>query len=168
MNLHADVEFATRCAAAPSIEQIEACLRTTVAMTLPPDTVSAELAVRVVDASESQRWNREYRGKDLPTNVLAFPADVPAAVTPRPLGDLVLCADVIRREAAEQGKSAAAHYAHMLVHGSLHLLGFDHDTAVAAAGMEGREVDILRQLGYSNPYAPADAAPTDANALPPR
>lgn len=117
----------------------------------------AALSVRVVDAAEGAALNRDYRGRDYPTNVLSFPFDpppgLPAAASGGFLGDLVLCAPVIEREAAEQGKPLAAHWAHLLVHGLLHLLGHDHLDAGEALRMEARERAILAGLGLPDPYA---------------
>lgn len=122
------------------------------------------LTIRIVGAAESRRLNRTWRNKDKPTNVLSFPAAslspgrngvparFPADRFPE-LGDLAICAPVVAREAREQGKSPQAHWAHMVVHGVLHLLGFDHETDRDASVMEAREVQILAQLGYDNPYA---------------
>lgn len=107
---------------------------------------AAELTIRVVGATESRKLNRTWRGKDKPTNVLSFQADGPL------LGDLAICAPVVAREAREQGKRPAAHWAHMVVHGVLHLLGYDHENDRDAARMEARETKILAQLGMPNPY----------------
>lgn len=112
-----------------------------------------ELAIRLVDEAESQMLNRDYRGKDAPTNVLSFPAELPHGVDLPLLGDLVICAPVVAREAADQGKPPAAHWAHLTVHGVLHLLGFDHKTVQEAEVMEDEERRILAQLGYPDPYA---------------
>lgn len=115
-----------------------------------------ELAIRLVGEDESRALNHDYRGKDKPTNVLSFPAELPEMVLSeldeRPLGDLVICAPVVAREADEQGKALAAHWAHMTVHGLLHLLGHDHVEAVDAAVMEPLEIAILARLGWDNPY----------------
>jgi probable rRNA maturation factor len=119
-----------------------------------------ELVVRVVDEAESRDLNRRYRGKDRATNVLAFPAAEPgempgpAGAGQRALGDLVLCGTVIAREAAEQRKDVTAHWAHMLVHGALHLLGFDHETEGEASRMESLEIRILGGRALPDPYAP--------------
>ncbi|HVI26309.1 MAG TPA: rRNA maturation RNase YbeY [Xanthomonadaceae bacterium] len=118
----------------------------------------ADLAVRLVGAREGRALNRHYRGKDYATNVLSFPADaaegivLPQGVRMPLLGDLVLCAPVIAREAKEQGKPLAAHYAHLTVHGTLHLLGWDHEDAREADCMEQLEREILAGLGIGDPY----------------
>ena len=116
-----------------------------------------ELAVQVVSAGESRRLNHQYRGKDKPTNVLSFPATVPAGVMPQPLGDLVICPMVLKREAKQQGKSERAHWAHLVVHGTLHLVGYDHEQDRDAQRMERREIAVLRKLGFPNPYLVAGA-----------
>ncbi|MEB1608694.1 rRNA maturation RNase YbeY [Xanthomonas campestris pv. campestris] len=117
----------------------------------------ADLAVRIVDEKEGCSLNHHYRGKDYATNVLSFPAELPEGL-PKGikmplLGDLVICAPVVAREAAEQGKSLAAHYAHLTVHGTLHLLGWDHEDDKDADAMEQLERDILTDLGIDDPYA---------------
>jgi len=117
--------------------------------------------VRVVDAEEGRTLNRDYRGKDGPTNVLSFPSDLPgflrAQLEVLPLGDLVICAPVVAAEAAAEGRPLRAHWAHLTVHGVLHLLGFDHGDEADAGVMEAREVAALAALGMDNPYA-TDAA----------
>ncbi|WP_115046769.1 rRNA maturation RNase YbeY [Xanthomonas arboricola] len=117
----------------------------------------ADLAVRIVDEKEGCSLNHHYRGKDYATNVLSFPAELPEGL-PKGikmplLGDLVICAPVVAREAAEQGKSLAAHYAHLTVHGTLHLLGWDHEDDKEADAMEQLEREILADLGIDDPYA---------------
>ncbi|MDR9480257.1 MAG: rRNA maturation RNase YbeY [Spiribacter sp.] len=114
---------------------------------------AAELAIRVVDRAESQQLNRDYRGKDAPTNVLSFAAELPDGVELALLGDLVICAAVVAEEAREQGKTELAHWAHLTVHGTLHLLGFDHISSVDAKRMEAEERQVLADLGYADPYA---------------
>ena len=113
----------------------------------------ADLAIRIVDEREGQALNRHYRGKDYANNVLSFPAELPEGVKLPLLGDLVICAPVVAREAAEQGKPVAAHYAHLTVHGALHLLGWDHGDDVEAEAMEQLERGILAGLGLPDPYA---------------
>jgi probable rRNA maturation factor len=111
--------------------------------------VDGEITVRIVDVEEGQRLNREFRGKDYATNVLTFDY----AQAPVVSADLVLCAPVIAREAEEQGKTLAAHYAHLLVHGTLHAQGWDHETSEADADeMEAYETEILAELGIADPY----------------
>jgi probable rRNA maturation factor len=113
-----------------------------------------EIAVRVVAARESQQLNRLWRGKDKPTNVLSFPAPKELAqASPRPLGDLVICAQVVRQEAVRDGKKLEAHWAHMVVHGALHLAGYDHEVSRRERlRMEKREITVLRSFGFGNPY----------------
>jgi probable rRNA maturation factor len=113
-----------------------------------------EMALQVVSAPRMRLLNRRYRGKDRPTNVLSFPANPAPGVKPRPLGDVLICPTVLRREARAQGKSEQAHWAHLVVHGTLHLVGYDHDKDRAAARMERREIAVLRRLGFANPYRP--------------
>jgi probable rRNA maturation factor len=115
---------------------------------------SAALCVRIVGSAESRRLDREYRGKDTPTNVLSFPSSAEERAATGALGDLVICAPVVAREAREQRKTLGAHWAHMVVHGTLHLLAFDHERARDARAMEALEVEILRGLGFHDPYAP--------------
>ena len=123
--------------------------------------LDAEITVRIVGADEGQRLNREFRHKDYATNVLTFAyaegedlPGLPAAAADVPLaGDLVLCVPVVVREAAAQGKTLEAHFAHLVVHGMLHLQGYDHENETEAAEMEALETAILRELGYADPYA---------------
>jgi probable rRNA maturation factor len=112
----------------------------------------AELVVRVVDEPESRQLNHDYRGKDSPTNVLSFPFEAPPGVPTEHIGDLVICAPVVQREAVEQGKDVQAHWAHMTVHGVLHLLGYDHLNDVEAEEMEALERQVLAGLAYPDPY----------------
>lgn len=111
-----------------------------------------QLSVRIVDGEEARALNRQYRGKDMPTNVLSFPLEAPGFIEPRLLGDIVICAPVVAQEASGQGKQEQAHWAHMLIHGVLHLLGYDHDSDEEAKVMESAEVDILSRLGFADPY----------------
>lgn len=112
----------------------------------------AEVAIRIVDETESAALNAQYRHKNTATNVLSFPSDLPEDCEPPILGDLAICAAVVAREAREQRKPLPAHWAHMVIHGSLHLLGFDHIEDADAEIMEKREIAILHTLGFANPY----------------
>jgi len=123
---------------------------------------NAELSVRLVGRAEGRKLNAQYRGKDYATNVLSFPAS-PSAAPPvaaasdatTHLGDLVICPPVLRAEALEQRKTLRAHWAHLVVHGSLHLIGYDHERDADARRMERREIAVLRRLGFTNPYLSA-------------
>ena len=114
---------------------------------------ATELSIRIVDAREGRALNRDYRGKDYATNVLSFPAELPPGVALPLIGDLAICAPVVAREAAEQGKAPRDHWAHMTVHGVLHLLGYDHQEDAEAEAMEALETRILAGLGIADPYA---------------
>ncbi|MGP9801767.1 rRNA maturation RNase YbeY [Rheinheimera sp. NSM] len=143
-----DLQLASTADNLPTAEQVQQWLDAAIL----PFQAEAEVTVRIVDNSESQQLNFDYRGKDKPTNVLSFPFQCPPGIELALLGDLVICAPVVMTEAAEQGKSLSAHWAHMVVHGSLHLLGFDHINDDDAQQMEAEEVTILQQLGFTNPY----------------
>lgn len=121
---------------------------------------NCEVSVRLVGPAESRQLNARYRGKDYATNVLSFPAIADAAAwaaleAAQPLGDLVICPQVLRAEAREQGKTLRAHWAHLVVHGALHLIGYDHERDDDARRMERREIAVLRRLGFTNPYRSA-------------
>ncbi len=145
MNMHVDLDVVCeeRVPEFPSFERWAnaACER-----------VDAELSVRIVGLEESAELNETYRQKKGPTNVLSFPCEVPEGVPCDLLGDLVICAPVVEREAHEQGKVAEAHWAHMVVHGVLHLQGYDHLETQDAERMEALEVEIMARLGFANPY----------------
>lgn len=117
-----------------------------------PDEQRNELTVRFVDEDESHTLNHTYRGKDSATNVLSFPFEGPPEVSLPLFGDLVICAPVVRAEALEQAKMLQDHYAHMVIHGTLHLMGYDHIEASEAEAMEALECDILAVLGIASPY----------------
>ena len=123
-----------------------------VAASLQQDYAELEQTIRVVGEEESRQLNASYRGMDKPTNVLSFPAESSDYLEYTQLGDLVICAPVVAREAHEQGKTVQAHWAHMVVHGMLHLQGFDHADDADAEDMEALEIEILASLGHTNPY----------------
>ena len=151
--LELDLQLASE-AGAPS----EAQFRQWCELALRQRSADSEMTIRLVDEPEARELNHTWRQKDYATNVLSFPAAAPAvAGAGRPLGDLVICAPVLAREAREQGKSRVAHWAHLVVHGSLHLLGFDHEQDGDARRMERRERRVLAGLGFPDPYAPPPA-----------
>ena len=132
----------------PTAQQIEQWARAAV----QPQSDEVEMTVRIVDEGESHALNLNYRGKDRPTNVLSFPFECPDEVELPLLGDLVICRQVVEREAQEQDKPVMAHWAHMVVHGSLHLLGYDHIEDDEAEEMESLETQIMTGLGFADPY----------------
>ncbi len=143
-----EVQYVIDCATLPDAGQLRDWARAA----LSGDVQDVELVIRIVDEDESRTLNARYRGKDRSTNVLSFPFEVPAGVASRHLGDLVICAPVVEREAAEQGKDLLHHWAHMVVHGVLHLEGLDHQTDAEAGCMEHREEQILAGFGVADPY----------------
>ena len=131
----------------PAVEQVQQWLTAA----LQADYARLEQTIRVVDEPESRMLNSQFRDRDSATNVLAFPADSDL-LDYDCLGDLVICAPLVAAEAKAQGKTEDAHWAHLVIHGMLHLQGYDHQTAAQAARMEALEVKILDTLGYTNPY----------------
>ena len=112
----------------------------------------AEITLRIVDIAEGKQLNKTWRKKDYATNVLSFPVGDTLQQAPDLLGDLVICAQVVKQEAAEQNKTVDAHWAHLIVHGVLHLQGYDHEIESDAEKMEKKEIQILKKIGYANPY----------------
>lgn len=125
------------------------------ALTLQAQTADypeTEITIRIVDEAESHELNLAYRGKDKPTNVLSFPFEVPEGIELPLLGDLIICRQVVEREAVEQQKPLDSHWAHLAIHGTLHLLGYDHLTDEEAEEMESLETEIMQSLGFEDPY----------------
>ncbi len=150
MTLAVEVQIAAADASLPSQRQLSDWA---LAAWQEEGVRDAEVVVRVTDEAESRRLNHEFRGRDKATNVLSFPFDPVPEIDLNHVGDLVICAPVVAREAVEQGKQADAHWAHMVVHGMLHLQGYDHETDEQAAEMETLETQVLTGLGYPAPYA---------------
>ena len=144
--LNLSVQYACNTEGVPSRPQFRAWARAA----LNADGMrGGQITLRLVEADEGQMLNRDYRGKDYETNVLSFPYETEPVV----IGDLAICCPVVVREAAEQGKTLEAHYAHLVVHGVLHLQGYDHETGEAdAQRMEDKEREILASLGFADPY----------------
>ena len=131
----------------------EADFRRWCELALRQRTADSELTIRLVDEAEARELNHTWRHKDYATNVLSFPAEIPDGILDIPLlGDLVICAPVVAREAAEQGKGLSAHWAHLVIHGCLHLLGYDHIEDAEAEEMEMLERELLAELGHPDPY----------------
>ena len=147
MNINLDVQREVK--ALPKDEELLTWLKETLSFEQHGDT---ELTIRFVDEKESAELNEQYRHKKGSTNILSFPFEKPDEIELALLGDLVICSDVVKQQAKEQGKKELAHWAHMVVHGTLHLLGYDHLTSAEAEEMENKEIKILSQLGYTDPY----------------
>ena len=153
MTAQVDVQLASDHESVPASDDIAIWINRAIDAAGRPS--EREVSVRVVDTAEMQLLNSEFRAQDKPTNVLSFPAgnlDGLPDDAELPLGDIVVCAAVVADEAEQQGKSLNDHWAHMLVHGTLHLLGFDHESDSAAAEMEGLEIQIMTDHGIANPY----------------
>lgn len=145
-----DIQINTRVADLPSQQQFQHWVDSV----FTHEKVSGEVTICIVDKAESRRLNRFYRHKNKSTNVLSFPiAAAMQKLVPQLLGDLVMCAPLIRQEAAAQGKPTFTHWAHLVIHGILHLLAYDHEAAAAALEMESLEIKLLAKLDVANPYA---------------
>lgn len=151
ISLDLDLQIAVNNLNLPTQAEFETWVRTAVGQTMP----EVELTIRIVEVAESQLLNLTYRGKDKPTNVLSFPFEAPPEVELPLLGDLVICAHVVEQEAIEQNKPLNAHWAHMVIHGCLHLLGYDHIIDQEADEMESLETLLVEGLGFTNPYKEA-------------
>jgi len=153
MELYVDLQLASENQQAlPEQAQFEAWVSATIIAASEQIRDEAELTIRIVDSEESQELNHQYRGKDKSTNVLSFPFQNPPGITLPLLGDLVVCKAVVEKEATEQQKPLISHWAHMTIHGTLHLLGFDHIEEDEAEAMESIETKLMIELGYSDPY----------------
>jgi len=148
VQLTVDVQYAVSADGIPGI----ASIRQWVMQALPAEQASAELTIRIVDEAEITSLNMQYRGKDGATNVLSFPYEAMTGVETELLGDVVICAPVVASEAIAQGKPLEAHWAHLVIHGVLHLLGYDHKQSPDAVRMESTEAELLASLGYQKPY----------------
>jgi probable rRNA maturation factor len=148
VQLTVDVQYAVSADGIPGIESI----RQWVMQALPAEHSAAELTIRIVDEAEITALNMQYRGKDGPTNVLSFPYEAIPGVDTELLGDVVICAPVVARESIAQNKPLEAHWAHLVIHGVLHLLGYEHKQQDEAVRMESTETELLAGLGYQNPY----------------
>lgn len=151
MTIELDVQVASAASDIPGKDDFERWLAVALG-----DRDNVGLTVRIVDAGEMEALNARYRGKNGPTNVLSFPADLPqslkGAIIPEPLGDLVICAPVVAAEAKTQSKPESNHWAHLTIHGVLHLLGYDHQDQADAEVMEALEIRCLSELGIPDPY----------------
>ena len=153
MELFVDLQIATADEESlPDLAAIEQWVQTAVIAGSSVKREEAELTVRIVDNDESQQLNHQYRDKNKPTNVLSFPFQNPPGITLPLLGDLVICKNVVENEALEQNKTLTEHWAHMLIHGTLHLLGYDHIEQQEAVEMESLETKLLIELGFTDPY----------------
>lgn len=148
MAVQLDVQIACENKTLPSIEQLQLWAEAALS-TIENDP---ELTIRLVEAKESQQLNHQYRQKNKPTNVLSFPFEVPEGIDINLLGDLIICADVVIQEAKDQNKKLDEHWAHLVIHGCLHLLGYDHIKEDEAIEMESIEIKLLSTLGIDNPY----------------
>ncbi|NQZ80998.1 MAG: rRNA maturation RNase YbeY [Colwellia sp.] len=148
MTIELDLQIACNADNLPSIEQFQLWVDTA----LSSYNKDFELTIRLVDIKESQSLNYQYRHKDKPTNVLSFPFEVPEGIDLNLLGDLVICTDVVSLEATQQNKTLIAHWSHMVIHGCLHLLGYDHIDDDDARVMETLEIKLLSNLKITNPY----------------
>ena len=153
MELYVDLQIASENEQSlPELAQLETWVSAAIIAASDEAREEAELTVRIVDVAESQELNSQYRGKDKPTNVLSFPFQNPPGITLPLLGDLIICKSVVEKETIEQNKQLISHWAHMLIHGTLHLLGYDHIEEEEAETMERIETNLMIELGYNDPY----------------
>jgi probable rRNA maturation factor len=148
MKVNVDVENVSSYEDIPD----QTCFHQWVSASLSNYKNSAEVAIRIINEDESAKLNYQFRKKNYATNILSFPADLPKSLNLSLLGDLAVCVQVVIREAIEQNKEINAHWAHIIVHGSLHLIGYDHEDDLAAKNMEALEIKILGDLNFPSPY----------------
>lgn len=155
--MHHDIDLQVACSQTelPTKEQLQLWVDTALNEVITTPQRSFELTIRIVNSEESQQLNKQYRDKDKPTNVLSFPFEVPEGIELNLLGDLIICIEVMKQEAQEQNKALFDHWAHLVIHGCLHLVGFDHISDTDALEMESIEITILEKLGINNPYLSA-------------
>ena len=147
MTIHLDVQYAVQDSKLPSVNDFEQW-----AAAIPSDNVDVTACIRIVDEEEAKRLNKEFRNINKATNVLSFPADIPKEVGINFLGDVIICAPLVCKEAVAQDKNPNSHWAHLLIHGILHLQGYDHNNVEQAEEMENLEIKILEEIGIKNPY----------------
>ena len=158
MNISVDLQIACQVDSVPQETEVHSWLEQAYKAGSANASRQCDVSVRIVDEDESRKLNNQYRQQDRATNVLAFPAGnldefgVLSADAAQPLGDLVICGPLVEQEAVDQGKSPAGHWGHLLIHGMLHLLGYDHETSSQAAEMETMEKMILAERGFADPY----------------
>ncbi|WP_353571309.1 rRNA maturation RNase YbeY [Candidatus Albibeggiatoa sp. nov. BB20] len=152
MQTDIDIQLVTEIQNLPTTEQFQLWVDTALKQANFESEPEPELTLRIVDEAEGRELNLTWRQKDYATNVLSFPFEAPPDIPIALLGDIVVCANVVEKEASEQQKTLEAHWAHLIIHGVLHLLGYDHIEDAEAEQMENLEVHILQQLGYPNPY----------------
>lgn len=148
MTITLDLQIACQNNNLPTEQQFQLWVNTV----LTPYNKNFELTIRLVDKKESQQLNLQYRNKDKPTNVLSFPFELPEGIELDLLGDLIICTEVVAQEAKQQNKADFDHWAHLVIHGCLHLLGYDHITEEEADEMESLEIELLKGLNINNPY----------------
>jgi len=147
-----DLQIACAPTELPTKAQFQLWVDTALAEVSSDPSQEFELTIRLVNSQDSQQLNNQYRSKDKPTNVLSFPFEVPDGIELNLLGDLIICIEVMKQEAKEQNKALFDHWAHLVIHGCLHLVGFDHISDSEALEMESIEITVLKKLGITNPY----------------
>lgn len=152
LEVQLEIQIASTCTDIPDMQQLQLWVDSCLQLANFKTEYVPELSMRIVEPDEARALNLTWRGKDYATNVLSFPSDLPPELPMTVLGDIAICAAVVAQEAISQNKPLIAHWAHIVIHGLLHLLGFDHQDESQAQQMEDLEIYILQQLGYPNPY----------------